>query len=341
MERSSHQADVWTKVANEFISFRADVKPRITANRVYVADQQADRTKRKAIMPIVNANIRSPKHMQSAIAVILCAAFITSGRAVFDRNANAQPAATQTQTQTQESARLGKRLMAAYPGIVVHVTGTRLFFSDGSTMPLDDGTREKSFARWLAAPDIEDMFALPYPWHASIAAPAKNFDPGRARNAAFFNKVYGDCTKGDVEKNLVTIDWLPGKAKRRIRVSRTNGVADAFNAVSRELDLLPPRFDKYLHAFGGTYNCRRIAGTRRTSAHGYGIAIDIAPQLASYWRWTRPGQGGTYAFRNKIPAEIVDIFEKHGFIWGGRWYHFDTMHFEYRPELRPLPPAKP
>jgi len=21
------------------------------------------------------------------------------------------------------------------------------------------------------------------------------------------------------------------------------------------------------------------------------------------------------------------------FIWGGRWYHFDTMHFEYRPEL--------
>ncbi|MDP3291618.1 MAG: M15 family metallopeptidase, partial [Sulfuricurvum sp.] len=23
----------------------------------------------------------------------------------------------------------------------------------------------------------------------------------------------------------------------------------------------------------------------------------------------------------------------HGFIWGGRWYHYDTMHFEYRPEL--------
>ncbi|WP_265937085.1 M15 family metallopeptidase [Aliarcobacter butzleri] len=27
------------------------------------------------------------------------------------------------------------------------------------------------------------------------------------------------------------------------------------------------------------------------------------------------------------------MFEKYGFIWGGRWYHFDTMHFEYRPEL--------
>jgi hypothetical protein len=20
-------------------------------------------------------------------------------------------------------------------------------------------------------------------------------------------------------------------------------------------------------------------------------------------------------------------------VWGGKWWHFDTMHFEYRPEL--------
>ena len=31
--------------------------------------------------------------------------------------------------------------------------------------------------------------------------------------------------------------------------------------------------------------------------------------------------------------EVVSIFEKHGFIWGGKWYHYDTMHFEYRPEF--------
>ena len=39
------------------------------------------------------------------------------------------------------------------------------------------------------------------------------------------------------------------------------------------------------------------------------------------------------AYRNKIPMAIVEPFEKKGFIWGGRWYHYDTMHFEYRPEL--------
>ena len=34
-----------------------------------------------------------------------------------------------------------------------------------------------------------------------------------------------------------------------------------------------------------------------------------------------------------VPHEIVEVFERHGFIWGGKWYHYDTMHFEYRPEL--------
>ena len=49
------------------------------------------------------------------------------------------------------------------------------------------------------------------------------------------------------------------------------------------------------------------------------------------------GRGGRQhpAYKNRIPMEIVRIFEKHGFIWGGRWSHYDTMHFEYRPELLP------
>ncbi len=38
-------------------------------------------------------------------------------------------------------------------------------------------------------------------------------------------------------------------------------------------------------------------------------------------------------YPNEIPWPIILIFEKYGFIWGGKWHHFDTMHFEYRPEL--------
>jgi hypothetical protein len=38
-------------------------------------------------------------------------------------------------------------------------------------------------------------------------------------------------------------------------------------------------------------------------------------------------------YPNQIPWPIILLFEKYGFIWGGKWHHFDTMHFEYRPEL--------
>ena len=45
-------------------------------------------------------------------------------------------------------------------------------------------------------------------------------------------------------------------------------------------------------------------------------------------------------WKNRYPQAIVDAFEAEGFIWGGRWYHYDTMHFEYRPELLgTIPPS--
>ena len=50
---------------------------------------------------------------------------------------------------------------------------------------------------------------------------------------------------------------------------------------------------------------------------------------SDYWRWSKSG------WHNRIQIEIARVFERHGFIWGGRWYHYDTMHFEYRPELLP------
>ena len=44
--------------------------------------------------------------------------------------------------------------------------------------------------------------AKPYPAGAERRRPPRTIDPGRARNAAFFDKVYGNCRDGDVEKNL-------------------------------------------------------------------------------------------------------------------------------------------
>jgi hypothetical protein len=89
-----------------------------------------------------------------------------------------------------------------------------------------------------------------------------------------------------------------------------------------------PELARFFRALGGTYNPRRIAGTDRTSAHAWGIALDLDPALGDYWRDARSPR-----WSNRIPQAIVDAFEAEGFVWGGRWYHYDTMHFELRPEL--------
>lgn len=227
----------------------------------------------------------------------------------------------------------GRRLVAAYPEFLSAVENGQLVWKDGTRMTLDDGRRGKSFAALLDAPDLKDMFAWPYPAGAPASPPAFEVDPGRVRFQALFDKMYGNCTKGETTGKLVEIIWLPKKARQRLKVMRVNGVAQRLEAVSRELDALPEKFNAYLFPAAGTYNCRTIAGTSRPSVHGAGIAIDIALKHAHYWRWTKPAADGRHRFRNSIPPEIVSIFEAHGFIWGGRWYHFDTMHFEYRPEL--------
>ncbi len=180
-------------------------------------------------------------------------------------------------------------------------------------MRIDDGKGAKSFEALLDDPDIKDMFSMKYPLGEQGLAPEVNFDPGRVRYAPLFKKMYGDCHSAGFVTNMTDVVWLPSKYGKSLKFSKINGAATALQRVSDVLDSLPRRFLTYLRPTQGTYNCRLVAGTNRESTHGLGI--------------------GRYAYRNEIPWEIVRIFEKHGFVWGGKWYHYDTMHFEYRPEI--------
>lgn len=226
----------------------------------------------------------------------------------------------------------GRRLLAAYPDKLKAIDGQTLIWRDGTRMPLDDGLPLKDAAAWVRSPDLKDMFRYPYVG-GEPARPTAGSDPGRARNAAFFSKMYGDCRGGGVSGKLVEVDWLPSRSRVKLKMTGENGVAQQLAKISTELDTLPRSFTRYLLPPAGTYNCRVVAGTDQQSAHGYGIAIDIAVKPAHYWRWQQPDASGNPIWRNAIPIDIVRIFEHHGFIWGGRWAHYDTMHFEYRPEL--------
>ena len=219
-------------------------------------------------------------------------------------------------------------LVRAYPQTLARVDGTSLIWRDGTRMETGPAHPGLQSEEDLPYGSILDQLAAAYPAGAPADLPPET-DPGRVRNQAFFDKMYGDCRMGQVAPNLVPVVWLPNSWGHTVSITSVNGVDRKLAAVSRELDALPAQYQRYLHPLGGTYNCRRVAGGAQTSMHGWGAAIDLNTAYSDYWRWSRSG------YRNRMPDEIVAIFERHGFIWGGRWSHFDTMHFEYRPELLP------
>jgi D-alanyl-D-alanine carboxypeptidase len=227
------------------------------------------------------------------------------------------------------------RLVASYPATVAGHDGAFLTLKNGTRFRISDGRTGKTFQELLESPDIDDMFFARYPAIAATSAEPKhpdiNSDPGRVRFAPLFAAMYGDCRKNEVAKNLRAIRWLPKHGGGSVKVTTVNGVADALERVSRALDELPGNLAKFLVPAAGTYSCRTVAGSRAISMHAYGAAIDINTKHADYWRWA--GDRAAPRWRNRIPVAIVRIFETHGFIWGGAWYHYDTMHFEYRPEL--------
>ena len=224
-----------------------------------------------------------------------------------------------------------ERLVAAYPAALDRHDGERIFWRDGTIMLASDEVKDKSFGQFLDGASILDQFLLPYTMGRPSAPPPVNVDPGRFRNEAFFKKLYGDCHKGDVERNLVAITWLPKTWGKAVQVTNAQGVAEHLKEVSEEIDALPAAVRAAAYPIAGVLACRPVADTGKMSMHGYAAAIDLNLKFSDYWLWQK--KADPIPYRNQMPQEIVDIFERHGFIWGGKWYHYDTMHFEYRPEL--------
>lgn len=217
-----------------------------------------------------------------------------------------------------------RALLESYPDFISDIKDNKIIFTDGSSMIYDDG-KVKDFVTRLDNSDPEDMFFVKY---QSQNAPEYLADAGRSRCEDLFKKMYGSSSAA-VQKKLVSVPWF-GK---NIKFTSANGASEQLKKVAAEI-AQHPDLRKYVDC-SGTFYWRPVRGAKRLSAHSYGIAIDIAVSNSDYWLWKNPGASETkkITYANRIPKKLVEIFERHGFVWGGAWYHFDTMHFEYRPEI--------
>ena len=199
----------------------------------------------------------------------------------------------------------------------------------GKDFLFDDG-KEKTPEQRIDDADIEDTFAQVYPLENPMGKVDRNFDPGRARAEELFKALYG-ATEAEVSRNLETVNFCGTK----VQFNSKCGAAAALRAVSADLSALiqkKPALAVFTKNLGGTFAWRKVAGTQRLSNHCYGTAIDLNLKKSAYWRWEPAATLETFS-RKGWPPELVEVFERHGFVWGGKWWHYDTMHFEYRPEL--------
>lgn len=223
-------------------------------------------------------------------------------------------------------------LMMAYPDYAVDVEkedngNVYLIMSCGKKILYDD-KKEKNFEQKLANPDLQDTLEQIYPLGSVSDLMNKNFDPGRFRNYELLKAVYGS-SRSEVEKSLVNVN-VGGS----FQFNKNNKAAESLRNAMKELTVMARQNKKVsasIYPSSGTYNYRTIAGTGRLSPHAFGNTIDLARDKRDYWQWASAEQGRQRLL--SYPKETVEVFEKNNFVWGGKWNHFDILHFEYRPEI--------
>lgn len=226
-------------------------------------------------------------------------------------------------------------LLASYPEIITGIIADEQkklwLIVNGHKVLYDDGEK-RSYTEALLNGTVKDSMAQLYPLEPSRPIPDIGIAPGRVRSYALLEAIYGN-SKEEVEKQLIGVKF--NKRKKICFFSHSAKAAQNLKDVFTQLNILldkNPQVYEYIFPLSDGFTWRVIAGEKRLSPHSYGIAIDLHPKKGIYWRIVKDREK-YLQIQKDYPSELVRLFEQKGFIWGGKWYEYDFMHFEYRPEL--------
>ena len=169
----------------------------------------------------------------------------------------------------------------------------------------------------------------------------KNRSEGKGTPQFLYNLIYDIETRAKTEQHIKSFIFLNRKSNPHEAIHKK------LNDVQKDI-YEKAKTDSEVNSFlekldsADSYAWRVISDSGNRSVHSMGLAIDVLPkgwqQKNLYWAWRRDIDPQNWMLldldrRWMPPEKVIEIFEEHGFIWGGKWIIWDNMHFEYRPEV--------
>lgn len=229
---------------------------------------------------------------------------------------------------------------------LVTYNGTTLYWANGRILPKDlkdDWKTYRSYVYYTYPLEIPNPAKIEPKRVASLnryAQQTRKTSKSTYQEGSFAKELYGANTADGIAEHIV--DTRLFGRKIRIHSLVEPHLTKVNDEVYRyaEIDPETKAFLDGIKSVWG-YNWRDISGTMIISYHSYGLAVDILPYNPSnkviYWQWASRFRDDWLQVplreRWSPPESVIRIFENNGFIWGGKWTLYDTMHFEYRPEM--------
>jgi len=251
--------------------------------------------------------------------------------------------------------RIMKALVVAYPGLVeqaqqrngdwaVLLRGTWYYYAEGRILP--ENIRNRA-SQYDPQPFYNYVKELP-PWQTPSPEAAERFrnmsahrrqnPPKRSRH--FYDALWRAHSREESYERAKSIRFLGVPVLVHYSILEELSLVEEKILSDAKTDMTIRAWISNISKLEG-WNWRDIAETESRSFHAYGAAIDILMKSSggkeTYWLWTlrtKPEWWNIpYSQREHPPDAVIKAFESRGFIWGGKWLYFDTMHFEYRPEI--------
>ena len=228
----------------------------------------------------------------------------------------------------------------------IEVYGERFYYAEGRLLPasLRDRVNEYNPQPLYSYPKELPPWVPPTPEESARMAEREALrlqgQDTPKRSSAFYDAIWRAHDRDEAYDHIKQIRFMANPFLLHYSILSQLSLVEEYILKAAKTNAAVKQWVDNLETVGG-WNWRSIADSGNRSFHSYGAAIDLLPKslegLETYWLWasdhTPEWWAVPYTKRFHPPDEVINIFESFGFIWGGKWRYYDTMHFEYRPEI--------